>query len=288
MTESRPLVCYHDNCPDGFTAAWAVWKALGDEAEYHAVNYGQAPPLGAAKGRRVILVDFSYPREMLDQLADVAAFVEVYDHHKTAQADLANWRRGRVVFDMQRSGAGIAWDEFHQGEAVWLGLRPNLISYIEDRDLWRWALPDSREVSEYVFSLPRTFSTWDDANVLMGQNASPRSLGFAGIVEAGRALLRAKRVRVETVCKNVRWVELAGHKIPVVNTAWDFSEVGEHLCQQFPDAPCGGYYFDRADRRQWGFRSRGEFDVSAVCQQYGGGGHAAAAGFTSEIGWFPP
>ena len=35
------------------------------------------------------------------------------------------------------------------------------------------------------------------------------------------------------------------------------------------------------------FRSRGDFDVSALCKQYGGGGHKAAAGFTSEIGWLP-
>jgi len=290
-----PLVLYHDNCPDGFTAAWAVWKALGDSAEYRAVNYGQAPPDDVA-GRRLILVDFSYPHAGMNHLANLNPLsIEVYDHHKTAQAELAGWTRGRVVFDMERSGAGIAWDEFHQGEAVWLGVRPNLVSYVEDRDLWQWALPDSREVSEYLFSLPRTFAQWDHVDVLLGQSGSPRSPGFSMIVEAGQALLRAKRVRVETICANARWLDFqikSGTRIgvvsiPVVNTAWDFSEIGEHLCERFPDARCGGYYFDRVDKRQWGFRSRGVFDVSALCAQYGGGGHKAAAGFISEIGWLP-
>lgn len=284
----NPLVLYHDNCPDGFTAAWAVWKALGDDVEYRAVNYGQSPPLGAATGRRVILVDFSYPRALLDQLADIAASVEVYDHHKTAQADLADWVRGRVVFDMERSGAGIAWDEFHRGEPLAPRWRPTLVDYVEDRDLWRWALPDSREVSEYVFSVERIFERWDELAAMIETERGT-------VVGAGRALLRAKRVRVETICKNVQWVTLGacdyprvnGVAIPVVNTAWDFSEIGEYLCEQFPDAPCGGYWFERADKTQWGFRSRGDFDVSALCRQYGGGGHRNAAGFTSEHGWRP-
>ena len=95
-------------------------------------------------------------------------------------------------------------------------------------------------------------------------------------------------MRVEKVCENVRWLVLGGVRVPVVNTAWDFSEIGEYLCERFPDAPCGGYYFDRADKRQWGFRSRAGFDVSALCKQYGGGGHVAAAGFQTDIGWLPP
>ena len=270
------LVLYHDNCPDGFTAAWAVWKFLGDEAEYRAVNYGQKPPATHALGRRVILVDFSYPRLLLDDLAAHAKSVEVYDHHKTAQVDLADWPNGKVVFDMNRSGAGIAWDQFH----VHLH-RCALVDYVEDRDLWRWALPDSREVSEYIFSVDRTFSQWDQLSTGLEHYREQ-------IVEAGKALLRAKKVRVATICKNARMMTFGDVTIPVVNTAWDFSEIGEYLvCAAFPEAPAGGYYFDRADKRQWGFRSRGDFDVSALCKQHGGGGHAAAAGFTSEIGWLP-
>lgn len=288
------LVLYHDNCPDGFTAAWAVWRRLGDEAKYRAVNYGQEPPVADALGRRVILVDFSYSRPGLNALREASAQLVIYDHHKTAEADLLGWvprTQDRVVFDMERSGAGIAWDEFHPGEATWIGLRPSLVSYVEDRDLWRWALPSSREVSEYLFSLPRTFQEWDRVDAQWGPNTGPPTEAFGRAVIVGEALLRAKRQRVEVVCNNVRWMVFSspsGHvRLPVVNAAWDFSELGEYLCERFPEAPAGGYYFDRTDKRQWGFRSRAGFDVSALCRVYGGGGHAAAAGFTSAIGWEP-
>ena len=288
MTAS-PLVLYHDNCPDGFTAAWAVWRALGDHAEYRAMNYGQHMPSAPSdyEDRRLIFVDFSLPREELETLIRFGAQVEVYDHHKTAETDLRDLGGAKVVFDMERSGAGIAWDEFHQGEAVWLGLRPRLVTYVEDRDLWRWHLADSREISEYLFSLPRTFEEWSRADTAMGQDAAPKSVAFAAMIETGRVLLRTKRVRVEKVCENARWLDFDGLRVPVVNAAWDMSEIGEYLCERFPEAPCGGYYFDRVDKRQWGFRSRGDFDVSALCRLYRGGGHKAAAGFTSEIGWLP-
>lgn len=272
----KPLVIYHDNCPDGFTAAWAVWKALGDAMEYRPMNYGQSMPSSPSdyEGRRIIFVDFSLPRASLERLRDFGAQVEVYDHHKTAEADLHGLVGAKVVFDMSRSGAGIVWDEFH------IAQRPSLVSYVEDRDLWRWTLPSSREVSEYLFSLPRTFQRWNVAATLLENDLSR-------VIEFGAVLLQAKRERVKKVCENVRWLTLTGHCIPVVNHAWDMSEIGEYLVEQFPGVVCGGYYFDRADKRQWGFRSRGDFDVSELCKHYGGGGHQQAAGFTSEIGWLP-
>ena len=273
----KTLVLYHDNCPDGFTAAWAVWRALGDTAEYRGVNYGQPRPTDITE-RPVILVDFSYSRVVLDEMAACAHSVKVFDHHKTAQEDLSGWAGGRVVFDMERSGAGIAWDEFHSLVGVDED-RPALIDYVEDRDLWRWALPDSREVSEFLFSVERTFEQWDQASDAIAFYREE-------VVQAGKALLRAKRQRVEAMCQHATWRVLAGVRVPVVNASWDFSEIGEYLAEHF-DAPFGAYYFDRTDKRQWGMRARGDFDVSVIAKQCGGGGHASAAGFTTAIGWLP-
>lgn len=274
------LVLYHGNCPDGFTAAWAVWRSLGETAEYREVNYGQEPPLADAAGRRIIIVDFSYPRAKLDELATVSPRIEVYDHHKTAAEDLRYWadeapETRRVVFDMKRSGAGIAWDEFNPAHA-----RPRLVEYVQDRDLWLWNLNGSRMVSEYLFSWPREFETW---TVLAGEIDND----INSVFRVGDALLRSKRARVAKVCENARLLRFGDHDIPVVNASWDMSEIGEYLNEKFPEAPCGGYYFDRADMRQWGFRSMGAFDCSALCKQYGGGGHKGAAGFQSAIGWLP-
>jgi len=268
------LVLYHDNCPDGFTAAWAAWREFGDGARYEGVNYSDPLPHDITD-RDVFLVDFSFSLQQMDELASQAKSVTVFDHHKTAQEALEQFKAGRAVFDMNRSGAGITWDELHPSTK-----RPRLISYVEDRDLWRWSLPASREVSEYIFATSRTFADWD-------RLAEKIEREFDKVVDGGLILLESKKIRVATVCRNARWMDFGGIKIPVVNCCWDMSEIGEYLCTQFPEAPAGGYYFDRQEKRQWGFRSRTGFDVSELCKRYGGGGHKAAAGFQTEIGWLP-
>lgn len=80
------MVIYHDNCADGFGAAWACWMRWGDACEYVPANYGQVPP--DVTGKNILIVDFSYKRPELETMANAAASIVILDHHKTAQAEL--------------------------------------------------------------------------------------------------------------------------------------------------------------------------------------------------------
>ena len=80
-----PLVIYHANCWDGFCAAWIARKALG-EIEPFPAYYGASPP--DVKDRIVYMLDFSYPRDVMDRLLTEARRTVVLDHHKTAQEAL--------------------------------------------------------------------------------------------------------------------------------------------------------------------------------------------------------
>lgn len=177
----KPLCIYHGNCADGFAAAWVVRKFFNGEVDFHAGVYQDAPPDCA--GRDVIMVDFSYKRPVLEgllQSGDIkqAGTILILDHHKSAAEDLAgikspragyfplHWRSKwegamewpvRALFDMNRSGAGLAWDYFFPKHK-----RPRLLDHIEDHDLWRFALPNTREIQATVFSHPYDFAAWDD------------------------------------------------------------------------------------------------------------------------------
>jgi oligoribonuclease NrnB/cAMP/cGMP phosphodiesterase (DHH superfamily) len=275
---SKALVLYHGNCPDGFGSAWAAWLALGNDAEYRPVQYGEAPP--DVMGRAVYVLDFSYPRATLLAMKESAASLLVLDHHKTAQTDLAGL--DFCEFDMERSGATMTWDRlvsfgpenrryFNEPEIVRLNaITREFVEYLTDRDLWRFALDRSREVSAAVWSYPRTFEIWTQL---------AQRIEF--LKEEGVAILRYQRALVEQMCANAEVREIGGHRVPVVNATVCFSEVGEALCIKYPDAPFAAYYFDRPGVRQWGARSRGGFDVSEVAKALGGGGgHKAAAGWT--------
>ncbi len=63
----KPLVIYHHNCPDGFTAAWIANKYLRD-AELRPMDYTDEPPTDdEVRDREVYVVDFSFKRLVCDR-----------------------------------------------------------------------------------------------------------------------------------------------------------------------------------------------------------------------------
>lgn len=279
------LCIYHGGCDDGFGAAWAVRHALGDKVEIVAGQYGRDPPDVA--GRDVILVDFSYKRPVLEEMAKTARSILILDHHKTAQEDLSVFPRvidrldwesqatmgvgAMVLFDMDRSGAGIAWDFFHTKNGH-TEARPKFIDYLEDRDLWRKSLPGSDEFTIALRSYPMDFATWD--GLVRG--------GPTALVEEGTSIQRYYRLRVEEFKRGAYLSELAGVPCMAVNAPYfAASEVAGEL-SAMDGAQFGLCYFEGSNGDYfYSLRSRGDFDVSAIAKQFGGGGHKNAAGFKS-------
>lgn len=260
----RPLVIYHKNCADGFGAAFAAWMRMGDTADYLPMYHDEQPP--DVTGRLVYLVDFSFKRPVLLALREKAHRLIVIDHHKSAQEDLAGL--DDTVFDMNHSGAVLAWEFFHTGPA------PELLRYVEDRDLWRWALPESKEVAAALWAVPYDFAAWAQVEVSV-------------LKARGAAVLAYMDSQAKMMAKNARKImlrvpERGAYRVPVANATSLFSEVGEALAEGNPDCPFSLYWFQRTDGQyQYGLRSRGAsaFDVSQIAVAFGGGGHAKAAGF---------
>lgn len=297
------VVLYHGACRDGWCAAWAATHVYPD-AELIAVYYGQA----IEPGSDLILADFSYPRETLLELAEVASRLRIYDHHATAQVALADVEaeakhRGlsvRVYFDLRRSGAGIVWDELvadgHPGLGACVECHGHLhgwpvhdpgcpsrapwpVRYVEDRDLWRWALPMSREVNAYLGTLPYTGPPHHvGPNLAAWSEASRTSLALA--IDRGSTAQLALRAYVEAVAANAVMRVVGGRNVPSVNAPQhEISELLEHLLDRYPGAPYVHGWWQRADGRlQHSLRAR-EVDVSEVARRFGGGGHKLAAGF---------
>ena len=167
-----------------------------------------------------------------------------------------------------------------------------LAEYIQDRDLWNWKLPGSREVSEalYLMAAEGRFK-----EMLFAFSTSE---SFQELTTRGETLVKFKKIRVEEACKNARLFQFYPyssfpsadiHTVPVVNATEFHSEIGHRLLGLYPDAPFAVVYRDiRPDFRSWSLRSReGGFDVSALAKRMGGGGHACAAGVTSHTGDWP-
>lgn len=267
QSASRPLVVYHGDCPDGFGAAFAAWKRFGEDADYLPVNHGDPPP--NAKGRHVLMADFAYDRGTTEKLALASASLVVLDHHRSAAHELGDLPY--CVFDMNRSGAVMAWQFLHETPV------PALLRYVQDRDLWRHDLPESEEVSAALRAHDFDFKTWDAIDVDQ-------------LRVEGRALLRYQRRMVQRVAAHAMSVEILGTVVPTVNSPVLQSELGDVLAVGHPFA--GVWWQGSGDEARWSLRSTpGGVDVSLIAARYGGGGHRTAAGFKGPApknGKLPP
>jgi hypothetical protein len=270
MNIERPnLVLYHGDCIDGFTAAWAVNRILKDPAiSYLPVLHGRPPP--AVRGRRVLLLDFAYPMDTLLRMAVNAEMLQVLDHHKTSQADLAGLPF--AYFDMDRSGAGLAWDLLSGDPST----RPWLVDYVEDRDLWRFALRCSKEVNAWIGAQCRdSFAAWDRL----------LEAGRETAIGSGQAVLVTLDRYVAEMSLQARNVRFCGYTVPVVNAPYiNTSELVGHLAETATFAM--GWFQDNTGMYRYSLRSRGDdsVDVSEIAKRFGGGGHRNAAGFQSKKG----
>lgn len=255
-------VIYHADCTDGFGAAYSAWKSLGNRAEYHACKHGTVPP--DVTGKVVAILDFSFNNATTKQMIEDAEGLIVIDHHKSAMVELHDI--SNCHFDMNHSGARLAWDFFHPGKEP-----PKFINYIEDRDLWKWELPYSKEFAAAFDMVPfefEEFEKFEDDSV------------FDDAVKRGSYVLAYSKTVVKKVCEKASARKFEGMDVLVVNASHWMSEIGARLSPDCDFAVI--WFYDHEDRIiKVSLRAFHEHvDVSEISKKFGGGGHKKAAGFT--------
>lgn len=263
-------ILYHKNCTDGFSAAWAAWRALGKTADYIPVVHQEPPPEGL-EGKTVYVLDFCYDEPVTKHLAGITERITAIEHHAMRAEAVALTKGG--VFNNNNSGAVLAWQYFHPKKKV-----PILLKYVEDNDLWRHKLPQSKAMTAYLRTVPFDFKTW---NKLEKEIATAR--GRKQCFEKGNLLLNQEMQLVDRLVKeNAEFVEFRGHTALAVNSPFFRDNIGHALCTAYP--PFGIIWDERKGKTVVSLRSNGTFDVAALAAHYGGGGHKAAAGFTVPHG----
>ena len=269
--EGKTTVIYHKDCFDGFGGAWAAHSKLPNALYIPQAYHDEFPDLGDT--RKLFIIDFSFDRNVMVGLHERlgADNVVLLDHHITAKDELAGVPNCHV--DLTRSGAVMAWQYFSPDTTV-----PALLKYVEDRDLWKWQLPYSRAVSAYIGSWfgDRTFDRW---NILDSEMSSD----LGKVIGEGNAILRANQQLVEQACSYVHTVTIDGYEVPAVQSGVLQSEIGARLIELHPHAPFAAVYIKDKGRTRWSLRSHeGGHNVAETARKLGGGGHPAAAGFTTN------
>jgi oligoribonuclease NrnB/cAMP/cGMP phosphodiesterase (DHH superfamily) len=261
----RPLVIVHADCSDGFGAAWVFNKFFKGEVDFHYAKHGTTPP--SIIGADVYIVDFCYDRNDMLLIEALSKSLVVLDHHASAQKRCGDL--SFCTFDMNRSGAMMAWDYCFPGQRA-----PALIHYIQDRDLWKWNLYETAAVCSYIDTFPWVFKEWDKLEQQLEETTDY-------VVNTGRGILKFSELQVKMLAKRKFILNIGGHEVPTVNTATFRSEVCDVLLNE--TSPVSATYSFNGEKYTFSVRSDGRVDVSELAGKYpGGGGHKNAAGFSID------
>lgn len=276
---SANMIIFHDKCLDGFGAAYAAWRALGDAPEYVAVGHPYTM-LPNVKGKRVVVLDFCFKTDDTKRLISDADKFLVIDHHHTAVAELKEIPEEHKIFDMHKSGCVLAW-EFFNGTGA--GSRqqeaPPVLLHVQDRDLWKMQIQGTREVCAALDTHPKKFFHWLQ---IVEEKESLELLEVEGT-----AILRYRETLVDTIAEYATQTELCGYPCVSVNGPPGpiTSDIGSRLLATHPEAKMSLVWYINPETFcvHASVRSRADFDCSEIATAFGGGGHKQACGFTIPL-----
>jgi oligoribonuclease NrnB/cAMP/cGMP phosphodiesterase (DHH superfamily) len=302
------LIITHRSCPDGFCASFIAHKKY-PQAEILPLNHGDPLPLDQVRGKDILVLDFSWKRrEDNEAVAQAAKSIWILDHHKSSLE--ACQGLSYATFDMNRSGAGLAWDYLFgkdsnyvdpyvrqrnsEMESTYLRHRGNFsprpwyVDYIEDYDLWNHYLISTKEVNAFLHSLNFDFAEWEELD----------KITYLDAAERGKYVVRNNERYVKLALKQAFTGQLiipqsitdpegkyfsCDYSIKIVNSLYTYaSEIGAALVESGADI--GMTWFERGDGMiQFSLRSLkgGPVDVSKIASIIApgvGGGHQSASG----------
>lgn len=262
------VILYHENCLDGFCAAWVARKKFGSKAQYYAVSPRKLPHhADAIINANVYVIDSSLSKKDIIQLQKQNCTVIVLDHHINSESDMK--QADTYVFNVKHSGAVLAWRYFFPRVKI-----PWLVRFVEDGDLWNFKLSHTDDVRNVLVSRGFVFAEWDKIAHML-----ETSHGKQQIISQGKIIESYRNILIEKSVANAYLIRFGGQVVYAVNETTENirSEVAYRLYIKRP--PFSVVWARRQNQYHVSIRSAGTFDCSKLAKKYGGGGHVVAAGF---------
>lgn len=315
MALKQTAVLYHYPCPDGAFAALAahiyfsassVPALFFPNTVYSPIKVEDLPldEIGDA-----YLLDFVGPPGFVQQLSPKVDRVIILDHHKTALKMLDegefSYKNVTKVIDMERSGATISHDYFKE-KTVTLKKNENNLSihessihkfessrkifeYIEDADLWRWRLENSKAFSSGLKDMNIEFNTTLNPSLFQ----QLLSLDLEYVINQGKLSLYQKQTLINEVLDQSYEIVLddgaSGHCLAVnADSISDLrSELGHQLAEKSRNQNLrgiGAVVYTVPELKddeilKISLRSLDNEDTTFISQKHGGGGHRNASSF---------
>lgn len=285
------VVLYHASCTDGAAAMWSAWKYFGDKATYVPVGKESKKRSSIMNkcidASQILMCDMMLEMSDIEYLLSNGKIIHLLDHHisniEKVEALGLLQKYPDILHDhnnLKRSGGGITWDTLNGGK------RPAIIDYVEDFDLWNWALPDGDSINTYLsqFSWKNNEEIIERFNEFETLSAKQMSAGGKPLVEfkdqlISRSLSQVGRAEISVVTPTEYSRMVVTYNVPIINTNHFVSEIGNKMCDGESFAVIWQVTKSGEVRISLRSNEKGE-NVSKIAQYYGegGGGHECAAG----------
>lgn len=313
-------ITHGPTCMDGAGSSWVIhnhYKNQCNETTHYNVTHFRVDPskafdtisskfkdVGPGFFSHVISCDVGYSGKDMQSLIKMFPEIVIIDHHISSLRDIAVFYNpdkkidtksietlkesqpnlpSNYMYNNDESGATLAWQYFNGDTPA-----PKTIQYIKDRDIWKFELPNSKEMTTGIFEMlssnPDDWSSWD--NFIADEDTY-----LSQALDVGRVIccLNARRVvELSTKFRQFNYkFDGKMYKGAHLNTAEHISDLGNYVANM-KDAD-GKFMYDFAimwrynendDVYNCSLRSRNDVDVSDICRKYGGGGHSSAAGMS--------
>ncbi len=185
---------------------------------------------------------------------------------------------------MEKSGARLAFEHFVAKDNSFHDLWPSqyltfekFVNWVQDRDLRQFKLEYTREVNDYLFSLPSF--TIDTANIWLDLFTGKSQVD---IISAGMAIGQYREKQSKLALERAFKAKMFGEEIWLVNETGICSDIVGELANRGKFG--AAYYVTKDGKHTYSLRSTGDFDVSEAAKSItGGGGHKNTAGCSSLI-----
>lgn len=290
------------DCPDGIVSAAYLAEYLGLEnceivpqAYLHASEYENFEIPFDYEGRDIWIVDFCYPANVLKTIAEKAKTLNILDHHATAESAI------KAVEKLPNVNAKYSPNEKDSGASLVYkfvkGLRdsdsnqlPKPIKNVWERDTGA----NGYYQAEIIDS--RNFNTWLSAERKNKKDTQyewlPKihEMSEAEYLEAVKIGTELNKKDDELIEKEIQnWFSnptyevISGYEVPVINVenprliSWMSAIFHQKLKMEVPFT---AYKFENNYSLRKPVSS--EIHCGEIAKLNGGGGHAAAAGFTKK------
>ncbi|KAH0895219.1 hypothetical protein HID58_057648 [Brassica napus] len=311
MVQKKVAVLYHYPCHDGVFAALAahlyfsansIPSLFFPNTVYSPITISKLPLQDIS---HLYLLDFTGPPGFVQQVSPKVDNVVILDHHKTAIESLGDvsstCKNVTKVLDIGRSGATIAFDYFTQKlkeesrgncrEMDEFKRMRRVFEYIEDADIWKWNLPESKAFNSGIIDLGIEYNFNQNSSLFQ----QLLSLDHDTVINRGRESLSRKRKLIQEALEQSYEIVLGGGaeefgRCLAVNEdeiAELRSELGNQLAEKSKGMRLRGVgavvyrvpELGDETKLKISLRSVEEEDTTVVSQRFGGGGHKNASSF---------